>query len=315
VKLAFALLASCGCLGPQVSDELAASGDIVPAGTAIPTIDSDSEDATTLAANDHVDGVVPLLSAFAGGTPAHAWDFGPAPTFATPMFVVVTRASDGTLTPTGHPPIVGAIAGEPTYSPFCSMYALVVTAAYRGELITSTTAIEEAVRDGLIETPVAQPLAYDRPQVASDVTLDVGVGPPIVPSAVFYYEHKTVPYFDFGAMPIDQQVNVPIATRYVLARDGQAPLSEPLRGVDMDHDGDTNDSNDVFDGGASPLRRTVDVAVVTSVASIDTSGNEALADVEDAAQLFDPNATAVVIAVDATDDLRNYPQQRTAGGL
>jgi hypothetical protein len=314
VKLAFAILA-CGCLGPQVSDEVAASGDIVPAGTAIPTIDSDSDDEATLAANDHVAGVVPLLSAFAGGTSTHAWDFGPAPTYATPMFVVVTRASDGTLTPTGHPPIVGAIAGEPTYSPFCSMYALVVTATYHGELITSTTAIEEAVRDGLIEAPAAQPLAYDRPQVASDVTLNVGVGPPIVPSAVFYYEHKTVPYFDFGEMPVDEHVDVPIAVRYVLARDGQAPLSEPLRGVDMDHDGDTVDSNDVFDGDGSPLRRTVNVTVVTSVASIDTSNNEAIADVEDEAQLFDPNPTGLVIAVDSTDELRNYPQQRTAGGL
>ena len=313
MKLAFVFLA-CGCLGPRVSDELAASGDIVPAGTAIPAIDSDSQDAATLAANDHVAGVVPLLSAFAGGTQAHAWDFGPAPTFATPMFVVVTRASDGTLTPTGHPPIVGALAGEPTYSPFCSMYALVVTDTYHGELITSATAIEEAVRDGLVEAPVAQPLAYDRPQVASDVTLDVGVGPPIVPSAAFYYEHKTVPYFDFGEMSIGEHVDVPIALRYVLARDGQEPLSEPVRGVDMDHDGDAVDSNDVFDGAASPLRRTVNVAVVTSLASIDTSNNETIADVEDAAQLFDPQPTAVVIAVDATDELRNYPQQRTAGG-
>ena len=54
------------CLGPQVSDELGPSGDIVPAGTAIPSIDSDP-DAALIAANDNVDGTIPRYTAFADG--------------------------------------------------------------------------------------------------------------------------------------------------------------------------------------------------------------------------------------------------------
>jgi len=76
---ALAVIGAFGCLGPQVSDDPAPSGDIVAAGTAIPSIDSDDEDAATLAANDNIDGIAPLLTAFAAGVPTHAWDFGPAP--------------------------------------------------------------------------------------------------------------------------------------------------------------------------------------------------------------------------------------------
>ncbi|HEV7557730.1 MAG TPA: hypothetical protein VGO00_19830, partial [Kofleriaceae bacterium] len=208
-----------------------------------------------------------------------------------------------------------------TYSPFWSVFALVVTDSYDGELITSTTAIDEAVRDGLVEAPLARSVAFDRPMVATDVQLDVGTGQPIRPTAFFYYEHKTVPYFDFGAMPISSEVDVPIDTRYVLARQGELPLSEPIRGVDMDRDGDTVDSNDIYahavaDPDRSPLCRTVNVVIEASIASIDTSGDDAVADLRDAAQLFDPSPiTPTVIAFTSTDDVRNCPQQRTPGGM
>src|SRR5262249_53547179 len=80
---------NAGCrLGPEVSDDPAPSGDIVPAGTTIPSIDED-EDAEVIEKNDGVDGVVPRLSAFAAGAPTHVWDFGPAPTFAAPLFRVM----------------------------------------------------------------------------------------------------------------------------------------------------------------------------------------------------------------------------------
>jgi hypothetical protein len=318
---ALAIIGAFGCLGPQVSDDPAPSGDIVAAGTQVPSIDSDDEDAATLAASDNVDGTVPLLTAFADGATTHAWDFGPAPSFAAPMFVLMTRATDGTLTPTGHNPIVGALAGEATYSPFWSVFALVVTDSYHGELITSTTAIDEAVRDGLVEAPLAQSVAFDRPMVATDVELDVGTGQPIRPTTFFYYEHKTVPYFDFGEMPIDQAVNVPIDTRYVLARQGELPLSEPIRGVDMDRDGDIVDSNDIYahaaaDPDRSPLCRTVNVVVETSISSIDTSGDDTVADLRTAAQLFDPSpVTPTVVAFTSTDEVRNCPQQRKSGGM
>jgi hypothetical protein len=315
-----ALLAGLtGCLGPQVSDEPAASGDIVPAGTAIPSIDDD-EDAAVIAANDGVDGIVPRLTAFADGVQVHYWDFGPAPKVAAPVYILVRAQPDGTYARVAeHPPIIGTIPGEPGYSPYWSQFALIVTAAYAGELLTSSTAIEEAVRAGLIEKPLLQPVALDCPVVASDIRLDVGTGTPLAPAAQWFYEHKTVSLYCFGQTPLPDQVDMPIGAHYVLRRAGGEPLSEPVRGVDIDGDGDTLDSNDIFDSAAltrTPLVRTITVAVAPGTASIDTSGNDATADLKAAAQLFDPDPVAgTVVGFEATDELHDMPLQRSAGGL
>jgi len=316
VRLAALLL--CGCLGPQVSDTPGASGDIVPAGTVIPAIDGD--DAEAIIAHEFVAGVVPRISAFAAGAPLHVWDFGPAPQFAAPEYVMMRRQPNGTLQRIAHDPIVGIIPGDPNYTPYWQQFALVVTDRYQDELVTSTTAIEEAIRDGLIEAPVAQTNATDCPIVSADVRLDVGTATPAPPSGSFYYEHHTVSYFDFGPMPLANEVDVPTASRYVLSRQGEPPLSEPLRGVDIDGDGDIQDTNDVYERAAtdamrSPLCRTVNVTVVATIASIDTSQNDAMAQIDNATQLFDPAPSASVVAYTSTDDLRNCPAQRMAGGL
>jgi len=135
--VAFAMLA--GCLGPQVSDDLAASGDIVPAGSAIPAIDGD--DAETIALHDNVDSVVPRLTGFAGGIQIHTWDFGPAPSFAAPIYMLMRDPGNGPHVRIDHPPIIGTIPGEAGYSPFWSVFEVQVTAAYAGELLTSSSAL------------------------------------------------------------------------------------------------------------------------------------------------------------------------------
>jgi hypothetical protein len=318
---ALALAFAPGCLGPLVDDTPAPSGDIVAAGTAVPPIDSVADEAAQLAAHQFVPDVVPLRSAFAAGAPTRAWDFGPAPAFAAPMFVLATRAADNSLQPLAHPPIVGAIPGDAVYSPFWSLFALVVTDRYSGELITSAGAIDEAVRDGLVEQPTPLMRAVDRPLVAGVVRLDVGGGATIAPTGVVYYEHLAVAYFDFGDVPLAALTTIPIAPRYVLAREGEPPLSEPIRGVDLDANGNIVDTNDIYERAASdplrsPLCRTVNVVVPMTVASIDTSLNANVADLKDAAQLFDPDPVAgTVLAVSSTDDLRDMPQQRQAGAL
>jgi hypothetical protein len=273
-----------------------------------------ADDAAQLVANEFVSGIVPLRSAFAAGAPTRAWDFGPAPSFAAPMFVLVRRARDGSLQPLPHPPIVGGIPGDKVYSPYWSLFALVVTDQYGGELITSAGAIEEAVRDELVEAPVAQHVAVDRPLVTPDIVLDVGGGATLAPTAVAFYEHHAVPYFDFGAFAIADLATITPAHRYVLAREGEPPLSEPIRGVDIDGDGDIDDTNDIYDLAASdpqrvPLCATVNVVVAPSVASIDTSRSDDVADLESASQLVPP----IVIAISPTNELRNCPQQHVGG--
>jgi hypothetical protein len=301
-------LGSSGCLGPQVGDELAPSGDIVPAGTTIPPIDGN--DAITIAMNDNVDGVVPRLTAFAGGVQIHTWDFGPAPSFAAPVYMLVRDPGDGTRQVIDHPPIIGTIPGEAGYSPFWSVFEVEVTSAYAGELLTSSTSLEEAERDGLIEAPKPFGMAVNYPIVAADVRLDNGSATQLAPAHSFYYERHTVAYFDFGALAITSSVEIASSPRYVLRREGEEPLSEPMRGVDMDGDGDTLDSNDILEAAGSPLCQRVDVVVARATASIDTSRDDAIADLTSAPQLFAPGPVAgTVIAVSPTTELRDCPRQ------
>ena len=303
-----ALILLAGCLGPQVSDDLAASGDIVPAGTAIPPIDGD--DADTIALHDNVDGIVPRLTAFAGGTQIHVWDFGPAPSYAAPVFVLMREDSSGTPVRIDHPPIIGTIPGEAGYSPFWSVFEVKVTSAYAGELLTSSTCLEEAERDGLIDAPKPLGMAINAPIVAADVRLDTGSGTAMPTTKVFYYEHHTVAYFDFGELAITSSVEVAASPRYVLRRDGEEPLSEPIRGVDMDGDGDVVDSNDILPAAGTPLCQRVDVVIAPTIASIDTSRDDAVADLTSEPQLFDPGPVAgTVLAFSATTELRDCPRQ------
>jgi hypothetical protein len=307
VKL-FCMLLLVGCLGPQVSDELAASGDIVPAGTTIPPIDGD--DAATIALHDNVDGVVPRLTAFAGGAQIHTWDFGPAPSFAAPVYMLMREDTSGTPVRIDHPPIIGTIPGEAGYSPFWSVFEVDVTAAYAGEQLTSSTCLEEAERDGLITAPKPLGMAVNYPIVAADVRLDTGSVTPLPPAQAFYYEHHTVAYFDFGELAISHSVEVAASPRYVLRREGEEPLSEPIRGVDIDGDGDVVDSNDILPAAGTPLCQRVDVVIAPTMASIDTSHDDAVADLTSEPQLFAPGPVAgIVLAFSATTELRDCPRQ------
>lgn len=319
---ALALAASStACLGPQVPDQQAPSGDIVPAGTTVPSIDEEADDAAAIAAHDGVDGIVPRLSAFAAGAPTHVWDFGPAPMFAAPIYIVMRKTAGGGLERVDHPAIVGVIPGDAGYSPYWSVFALVTTDAYAGEQITSSTAVEEAVRTGLVETPAPQGVGLHCPIIASDVRLDVGTAAPLAPAPNVYYEHHLLTCVDFGTMALIRQTTVPVAQHLVLRRPGEEPLSEPVRHVDIDGDGDTLDSNDIFERAAddplrTPLCRRVDVVVVATATSIDTSHDEASAQLEAATQLFAPGpVTGTVVAYQISDELRDCPAQRTAGGL
>ncbi len=312
-----------GCLGPQVSDELGAgAADILPAGATVPSADDDPAENAVIAAHDQVDGVVPRTSAFAAGAAAHTWDFGPTPEFAAPVFELVRATAPGTFELVDHLPILEFLPDDPGYSPYGSIFYVEITPAYQGQLLTSTYALQEAAIEGLVLGPRAQLKGVDRPVVASDVRLEVGGGqPPLAPAGRAYYDGNVVRYFDFGEIALADAAHLPESAHYVLRRDGSEPLSEPIRHVDLDGDGDLEDTNDIFAAaptapGYAPRCRTITVAVPTATASIDTSHDEAVADLRDASQLFDPDPVAgTVVAFDTTDDVRNCPLQRQAGSL
>ena len=315
MRLAPCLMISlAGCLGPQVSDRTVTA--ILPAGANVPEITSDAVLAAQIASHDSIDGVLPLVSAFADGRPVHVWDFGIAPRFAAPLLMLMRRDENRTLTPVAHPTIADALPGDRGYSPFWALFVVEVTDRYAGEQLTSLEAVDEAIDRGLALPPVATDNGINCPVTAGDARIAVGGGQePIGPNGEFYVRGLRAHYYDFGPIPLMNKVRVPEAVRYILHRTGEDPLSEPSRGVDMTGDGDMLDTNDIYTT-TSPLARTVSVTVAAGTLSIDSSHNEAIADLRTATQLFNPMpVTAIVLAYERTADLHDVVVQRSAGGL
>lgn len=331
VALAAALgLASAACVDPLVDDELGLPGLVLPPGSDVPSAHDDPAIERQIQAGDGVEGEVRRIGGFAAGDPISYWDFGEAPIFAAPMFVLVRRTND-VHEPIDHPAIVDAIPGDERYSPFWIVLAVVVTDLYEEELLTSFRALQEAERLSLIERPLLQEYAVNRPIVARGVALEVGGEEPALlpPVSSLYWRGMTVNHYDFGRFELDDDVQVPVLPRYLVRVDGGEPANEVVRGVDFTEDGDLNDSNDVFPfkivdtddddvndaDGYAPACRTVTVAVADGTEILDAPGEETASDITAAAQLFNPDPQAAVVAFEETDDIRNCPQQRAEGGL
>lgn len=307
--------AASACLDPLVSDEPGLPGLILPRDAAVPSIHDDRGLERQIDLYDGVPGMVPLVNAFAEDVEIAYWDFGPAPSFAAPLFRLVRRTAGGALEPVAeHPTIIESIPGQPGYSPFWAVLDVAVTDLYDGELLISFEAVQEAQRLGLVESPAARDPAVNCPVVAADVTLELGDGPaPRMGTA--FWEGWRVDYYDFGEMAVERAAP-PVRPRYVLHRVGDEPVSEVLRGIDLNGDGDRNDTNDVLTGRPglddySPLCETVEVAVVDETVLIDnTTADVPRSTVRAAADLVvGPDTTEAVAGIRATGELRNCPQQ------
>ena len=305
-----ALAAVAGCLGPLVDDTPATSPDLLPAGSDVPLADDDPEIAEEIRANQYVSGTVPLLAGFGGGVPLAAWDFGPAPDHTAPLFVLVD--ADGEEI--DHPEIVDVAPGDPGYSPFWTVWKVPVTDRYADELITSLAALDDARALGLVGAPEISEQGELEPIVTRDVLLAAEGGQPAHDSEeLFYYRGVAVKYFELGPVPLeDDRVSVAIGTRYILRREGGEPINEVIRQVDLDGDGDRFDSNDILSGvtagiAYTPVYRTWRVVVPAATMSIDTTGDQTMADHRDARQLFDPGPLpGTVLGYEMTDELRVF---------
>lgn len=322
--LSLVLVSFCaaGCLDPMVSDELGGALLVLPAGSEVPNAHDDPAIDKQIADFDGVDELVPLIGAFAGGAVTHYWDFGSTPEFAIPLFRLIRKDAEGNVELIDHLPIIDAIPGDAGYSAFWAIFFVEVTDAYDGEVIPSFAAVEEAQRLGILKAPDAPTFSINCPVVARGVTLEVGGGnPPIEHNGIFFWQGQTVEYFDFGVMPLVNGTAAPEERIYVLRREGEEPLSEPLRGVDITGDGDIGDSNNIFsavrsDPDYSPLARIVNVALDKNYSSIDTSQDESDAEITRSVQIFNPEPVpGVVVAYESTESLRNCPQQVAVGGF
>jgi hypothetical protein len=321
------LVTSSGCLEPRVSDEVPGTGLILPAGSIVPSIATDPILAAQVDAGDAVDRRVPLNSGFVGGGQVFFWDFGPAPDNSAPLIFLRRPTTDGSIELVPHPPILDVIPGDPNYTPFWAIWHVDVTELYDGEVIPSLEALQEAQDRGLVVMPEQRPTYLNCPVVHPDVRIEVGAGNEDAAPSPGFYRGLQVDLVNFAFRPLlEDKTHVPIADLYVLNRDGSAPLDEVQRDVDMTGDGDTNDSNNLFqyaraDEPYTPLSRVVLVTVPEEYMSIDSYADEAMADATDDADLFDTGSDppaprpGAVIAVERTEELRNLPVQEAPGEL
>jgi len=324
VNATLVALGLAGCLEPRVSDDVVEPNLILKKGSMVPSI-YDGKDAERLTANDGVAGTIPLLSGFVNGKQVRFWNFGPAPTHAAPMFVITRNG-----VATSHPFIFDTIPGDAAYSPFWVVYQAEVTDQYDDEIIPSVEALTEAVRRGLVNGPKSMPINANLPAVGPDVLLDAGDGTTIAPTGTFYYEGQQGKYFNFGMSALPDRSTVPTMNLYELRREGGDPVSEPERGVDLDGDGDLNDTNDVFPHAISdacpqtampgdcysPRCQVVQITVPAGTSLIDTTKMEDQSSVTNASSLFSgAQPTAIVLGIKPTTRIFNCAQQQTKGGL
>jgi len=175
--------------------------------------------------------------------------------------------------------------------------------------VTSVAALNEARELGLVGAPVIT----DEGELAPIVTGDVLLAPAHDSDERFYFRGHAVKYFELGDVPLDEdRVGVAIGARYILRREGGEPISEVLRQVDLDGDGDQLDTNDVFSGvtagnATTTAFRTWRVVVPAATMSIDTTGDQTMADLRDARQLFDPGPIpGTVLGYDMDAEIRVF---------
>jgi hypothetical protein len=206
--IGIAVLAT-GCrLDPLVDDIPGASGHIFPAGATIPDAADSPEAANQIALNDGIDdkvltinnNVIPRGTGQSAGATVRYWSFGLANRAPSPLYRFFARGEDGELKPIDHPQMIEAIPGERSYNPLHAINQVVVTAAYRGELITTADALADAIDLGLVEEPVPTGEFVASPVVLLGVKLEVSSTIPPLPAVPIYGHGYRVGMFVLGGM-------------------------------------------------------------------------------------------------------------------
>lgn len=241
-----------GCLGPVGDERAGYSAALLPAGSKLPSVDKDELLKNRIANNSGVMGdLVTMRTAFANGVQVHYWDFGAALSSLEPIWSFRRHGKDGAAEPIDHYDLVDSIPGDNNYSPFRQRYWVFVTAAYRGEKISSLRALEDAIELGLVDEPAPAEDYVDRPVAPASAQLPFGDGrEPQATEPVYYRGHVAAQFRIGGEQERSFEIGMgPIATpnAYALRRQSDpVPLDEAAWKSDLDGDGDQDDSNLVF---------------------------------------------------------------------
>jgi hypothetical protein len=270
---------SSGCLGPAVGDQAGYSTEVLDEGHKVPRVDDDMPLAMRVDGADGINGpVVALRTGYLDGSEVRYWDFGSAVTSAEPVWQFRRKGAHGADESVGHLDLVDSAPGDANYSAFRQIYTVYVTRAYRGELITSLDALDDAIELGLVEEPERTTTYVNWPMALASAQLEQGDGMPMMAPQSIYYRGRVASYFDpaasyagAGRFEFEKE---PIAAPnvYVLRRQNEVkPIDEATARADFNGDGDTLDGNAVFALGAdapgyTSIWREVDVIVAPDYA-------------------------------------------------
>ncbi|MCA9604414.1 MAG: hypothetical protein KC619_02395 [Myxococcales bacterium] len=281
--------------------------------------------AAQIAEHDGIDGTSPLFSAFVHGRPVTYWTIDGATPRAMPMYRLC-EATGSRCEPIDHPIVVGAIPGDEGFSPFGQIFEVAVPEGWSGR-IGSVDEVMAAVEGEGLAAPRATSELLHCPIAAADARLEAGDGSEIAPARPVHYEGRQALCFDFTATRPNHAVlpsgELFIRNVYVLRREDEtAPLVERAQMVDLDGDGDLNDSNNIFgvgleDADYTPLWRMVTVTVPAGLPSIETTpAYTSSTDMFDVA----PDYTITplpdrIVDYELTETLINCPLQSAIGSL
>jgi hypothetical protein len=242
-------LALCACL-EQAREIPGYSVQVLPAGSRVPRAENDELLAKQIATGTSARGPeVSLLTGYAGGREILYWDLGTASDSAKPIWML-TRGGK----PLTHFPIVDSLPGDSSYGPMRVLFTAEVTAQYDGELLTSLAALEDAVELGLVREPKREGTFVSYPIVPRDLVLLRPDEPPIEPREL--YAKGVIAHYLPLSMPAPLKgPSAPSATAYLLQRQNElSQLDEGARQLDLNDDGDQNDTNTIFDleAGSEP---------------------------------------------------------------
>lgn len=279
--LTLSIFAVCctACLDRPETEPPAYSSFIVPEGVEVRSLERTMAAKTRLDLNDGLTGpLITLHTGYAAGHEVKYWDLGQAPTSAEPMWIFVRREGERGVVIPEHPPVIDSIPGDSAYSPIRLIFEVAVTSRYSGQRFPSLRAIEDGAELGLLEQPRQLEVFTNCVVTLQDNQFEVGEGLDPRQTTPAYYRDRTVYQFCVGDVAAETglfaaRMGAPVfGNAYLLRHEDEVPtLDESVFKSDLNDDGDTNDSNVVFDSepgdtAYTSLWRNLDVVVSSDYA-------------------------------------------------
>lgn len=243
----------CACL-EQAEETPGYSARVLRSGARVPRAEDDELLAKQIAASVPSQGggqgqgqggesmPAPLRTGFAGTREVLYWDLGTAGDSVKPVFVLARGGQ-----PIEHLPIVDSLPGDDNYGPMRAVFTVEVTSRYRGELLTSLLALEDAVELGLVREPTRDGSYVSYPIVPKGFALARIDEPPLA-ARELYAKGVIASYLPLSMPAPLEGPFAPSLPAYVLQRQHELdPLDESTQQMDLNGDGDQLDSNTIFE--------------------------------------------------------------------